>query len=134
MFRLRGEIYREIVITDDALLAKIAGEFGDTQKALWRDLAKLGEAGRTAAIRRGRRRPLRRREGLGTLGREGLRLRARQYRRQGPALLRRSVHGSRRAVLEEVGKLRGYEESVANGFVRDTQSATRRPARSWSVL
>ncbi len=30
---------------------------------------------------------------------------------------------ARRAVVEEVGKLRGYEESVANGFVRETQSA-----------
>ncbi len=37
MVRLRGEIYREIVITDDALLAKIAGEFKETLRVLERD-------------------------------------------------------------------------------------------------
>ena len=46
MVRLRGEIYREIVITDDALLAKIAGEFKQTLTVLERDLAKFTEMSR----------------------------------------------------------------------------------------
>ncbi|NGM39055.1 HAMP domain-containing protein, partial [Methylobacterium sp. DB0501] len=123
MFRLRGEIYREIVITDDAMLAKIAGEFGDTQKALWRDLAKVGEAGRAAGYA----------EAVGALsaavrawepsaekvfafGLSNTDAKALRYY-VGP------FTDARRAVLEEVGKLRSYEENVAHGFVRDTQSA-----------
>ncbi len=123
MFRLRGEIYREIVITDDALLAKIAGEFGDTQKALWRDLAKLGEAGRTAGYA----------EAVGALSAavkawepSAEKVFAFGLGNTDAKALRFYVGpftDARRAVLEEVGKLRGYEESVANGFVRDTQSA-----------
>ncbi|QRE73435.1 HAMP domain-containing methyl-accepting chemotaxis protein [Methylobacterium aquaticum] len=123
MFRLRGEIYREIVVTDDALLAKIAGEFGDTQKALWRDLAKLGEAGRAAgyaeaagALSAAVKAWEPSAEKVFALGLANTDAKALRYY-VGP------FTEARRAVVEEVGKLRGYEESVANGFVRETQSA-----------
>ncbi|MGE7419122.1 HAMP domain-containing methyl-accepting chemotaxis protein, partial [Methylobacterium tarhaniae] len=123
MFRLRGEIYREIVITDDALLAKIAGEFGDTQKALWRDLAKLGEAGRAAGYA----------EAAGALSAavkawepSAEKVFAYGLANTDAKALRYFVGpftDARRAVIEEVGKLRTYEESIAQGFVHETQLA-----------
>ncbi len=35
-------------------------------------------------------------------------------------------------MVDEVGKLRGYEESVANGFVRVTQSVLETTRTVWS--
>ncbi|MGF3027229.1 HAMP domain-containing methyl-accepting chemotaxis protein [Methylobacterium aquaticum] len=122
MFRLRGEIYREILITDDALLAKIAVEFGETQKALWRDLAKLSEAGRAAgyadaagAVSAAVKAWEPSAEKVFALGLANTDAKALRYY-VGP------FTDARKAVVEEVTKLRAYEESVAQGFVRDTQT------------
>ncbi|KMO27332.1 HAMP domain-containing methyl-accepting chemotaxis protein, partial [Methylobacterium aquaticum] len=122
MFRLRGEIYREILITDDALLAKIAVEFGETQKALWRDLAKLSEAGRAAgyadaagAVSAAVKAWEPSAEKVFALGLANTDAKALRYY-VGP------FTDARKAVVEEVTKLRAYEESVAQGFVRDTQA------------
>ncbi|TNC05790.1 methyl-accepting chemotaxis protein [Methylobacterium terricola] len=123
MVRLRGEIYREIVITDDALLSKVADEFAETRKALWRDLARLAEIGRaggyaeaagalSAAVKAWEP-PAEKVFALGLSNTDAKALRT--Y--VGP------FTEARRAVLEEVGKLRGYEESVAQGFVQETQAA-----------
>ncbi|KMO11550.1 HAMP domain-containing methyl-accepting chemotaxis protein, partial [Methylobacterium platani] len=123
MVRLRGEIYREIVITDDALLAKVAGEFGETQKALWRDLGKLTEQARAAgyaeaaiALSAAVKVWEPSAEKVFALGLANTDAKALRYY-VGP------FTDARKAVVEEVGKLRGYEESVAQGFVRETQSA-----------
>ncbi|SFK66415.1 HAMP domain-containing methyl-accepting chemotaxis protein [Methylorubrum salsuginis] len=123
MVRLRGEIYREIVVTDDALLAKIAGEFTETQKSLGRDLAKLIETGRagshaeaanalSAAVKAWEPSA----EKVFALGLANTDAKALRYY-VGP------FTEARKAVVEQVGKLRGYEESVAQGFVHDTQES-----------
>ncbi len=123
MVRLRGEIYREIVITDDVLLAKIADEFNDTQKALGRDLVKLSEAGRAtgfaepasalaAAVKAWEPSA----QKVFSLGLANTDAKALRYY-IGP------FTDARKAVVEDVGQLRAYEEKVAQGFVHDTQVA-----------
>ncbi|WP_342151987.1 methyl-accepting chemotaxis protein [Methylorubrum sp. SB2] len=123
MVRLRGEIYREIVVTDDALLAKIAGEFSETQKALGRDLAKLLEAARAGgyaeaagALSTAVKTWEPSAEKVFALGLANTDAKALRYY-VGP------FTDARRAVVEEVAKLRGYEETVAQGFVHETQES-----------
>ena len=123
MLRLRGDIFREVVVTDDGLLSKMAGEFGEGQKALERDLSKLVEAGRstgfadaagalTAAVKAWE--PLA--EKVFALGLANTDAKAMRYY-VGP------FTDARIAVTEDVAKMRAFEESVAQGFVHDTQSA-----------
>ncbi len=123
MVRLRGEIYREIVITDDALLAKIAGEFKETLRVLERDLAKFTETSRgtglidavnalNAAVKAWTPSA----EKVFAFGLANTDAKALQYY-VGP------FTDARKAVVEDVAKLRTYEESVANGFVQSTQTA-----------
>ncbi len=123
MVRLRGEIYREIVVTDDALLAKIAGEFAETQKSLGRDLAKLIETGRAGshaeaanALSTAVKAWEPSAEKVFALGLANTDAKALRYY-VGP------FTEARKAVVEQVGKLRGYEENVAQGFVHDTQES-----------
>ncbi|UHC19295.1 methyl-accepting chemotaxis protein [Methylobacterium currus] len=123
MVHLRGEIFREVVITDDDLLAKMAGEFGESRKALGRDLSRLVEAGRAngfadaagaliAAVKAWEP-PT---EKVLALGLANTDAKAMRYY-VGP------FTDARMAVSDDAAKLRAYEESVAQGFVRDTQSA-----------
>ncbi|KIU26297.1 chemotaxis protein, partial [Methylobacterium radiotolerans] len=123
MVRLRGEIYREIVITDDALLAKIAGEFKQTLTVLERDLAKFTEMSRgtgfadgTSALNAAVKAWTPSAEKVFALGLANTDAKALQYY-VGP------FTDARKAVVEDVAKLRAYEESVANGFVQSTQAA-----------
>ncbi|MGX7708777.1 methyl-accepting chemotaxis protein [Methylobacterium sp. Gmos1] len=123
MVRQRGEIYRSIVITDDDLLAKMAAEFAESQKILGRDVARLVEAGRaggfadaTGALATAVKAWEPSAEKVFALGVANTDAKALRYY-VGP------FTDARRAVVEDVTKLRGYEETVAQGYVRDTQSA-----------
>ncbi|SFV13682.1 methyl-accepting chemotaxis protein [Methylobacterium sp. 174MFSha1.1] len=123
MVRLRGEIYRSIVITDDDLLAKMATDFSENQKALGRDVTKLVEAGRAGGFADAAGALLvavkawePSAEKVSALGVANTDAKALRYY-VGP------FTDARRALLDDVAKLRTYEESVAQGFVRDTQSA-----------
>ncbi|MET7243360.1 methyl-accepting chemotaxis protein, partial [Methylobacterium sp. EM32] len=122
MVRLRGDIFREVVITDDELLARMAGDFSESRKALGRDVARLVEAGRAAgftdavgplmATVKAWEIPA---EKVFTLGLANTDAKAMRY-------YVGSFTDARKAVTEDVAKLRAYEEAVAQGFVRDTQS------------
>ncbi|MFC6789092.1 methyl-accepting chemotaxis protein [Methylobacterium komagatae] len=123
LVRQRGEIFREIVITDDALLAKIGEEFGETQKALGRDLVKLVEAGRASGFAEAATavaaavkvwEPSAQK--VFTLGLANTDAKALRYY-IGP------FTDARKAVIEDVTQLRNYEEKVAQSFVHETQTA-----------
>ncbi len=123
MARLRGDLYRAIVITDEAALARLAEGFDQAKRVLGQDLVALVEAGRAAGFA------------------EAANAVAAAIKAWEPsadkvfalglantdAKALRSYVGpfaeASRTVIDEAGKLRGYEESVAQGFVRETQAA-----------
>ncbi|MCJ2121781.1 methyl-accepting chemotaxis protein, partial [Methylobacterium sp. J-077] len=121
--RLLAEIYREVMISDDALLAKFATEYQDHRRQLDQDLARLTEAGRAdgfldgvkviaAAIKTWE--PIGERIfGLGLANTDAKALQV----IVGP------FTQARAAVTDEAAKLRAYEEDVAQTYVRETQAA-----------
>ncbi|MCJ2088406.1 methyl-accepting chemotaxis protein, partial [Methylobacterium sp. E-005] len=123
MTRLVADVYREVVISDEALLEKLTKEYHDHRRQFDQDFAKLGEAGRSegladaitaigAAFRTW--------EAVGeqvfTLGLANTDAKALQVY-VGP------FTQARMALIEEVTKLRAYEEGVAQTYVRETQAA-----------
>ena len=121
--RLLAEIYREVMISDDALLAKFATEYQEHRRQLNQDLARLTEAGRADGFLDGVRAissALKSWEPIGerifTLGLANTDAKALQVI-VGP------FTQARAAVTEEAAKLRAYEEEVAQNYVRDTQAA-----------
>ncbi|SFH13697.1 HAMP domain-containing methyl-accepting chemotaxis protein, partial [Methylobacterium gossipiicola] len=122
-YQMRGDLYRAVVITDEAALAKTATAFGDLRSALYRDLVKLAELGATGGFS----------DGVGSLTTA-----VRQWTAVADKIFALGVANTdakalrtyvgpftdaRKAVVEEVAKLRSYEEQVAQTFVHDTQGA-----------
>ncbi|MGU3283796.1 methyl-accepting chemotaxis protein [Methylobacterium mesophilicum] len=121
--RLLAEIYREVMIGDDGLLAKYADQYQEHRRQLEQDLARLTEAGRAAgfldavkviaaAVRTWE--PIA--ERIFTLGLANTDSKALQ-------VLIGPFTQARLAVVDEALKLRAYEEGIAQSFVRDTQAA-----------
>ncbi|MCJ2036208.1 methyl-accepting chemotaxis protein, partial [Methylobacterium sp. J-068] len=123
MYQLRGDVFRAVVITDDATLAKAAAAYAETRGVLLRDLVKLAELNGTGGTA----------DGVGALNTT-----VRQWTAVADKVFALGVANTdakalrfyvgpftdgRKAVVEDVAKLRAYEESVAQAFVRDTQSA-----------
>ncbi|GJD30265.1 hypothetical protein PMNALOAF_1509 [Methylobacterium adhaesivum] len=121
--QMRGDVFRSIVITDEAVLTKAAAAFAEMRSALYRDLVKLSELGAGAGV---------------TDGGAAITTATRQWTAVADKIFALGVANTdakalryyvgpftdgRRAVVEDVAKLRAYEEQVAQTFVRDTQVA-----------
>ncbi|MCJ2136590.1 methyl-accepting chemotaxis protein [Methylobacterium sp. J-026] len=121
--RLVAEIYREVMISDEAQLATFAGEYQEHRRQLDQDLARLTEAGRangfldavraiSAAVKTWE--PIG--ERIFALGLANTDAKALQ-------IIVGPFTQARAAVTGEAAKLRAYEEDVAQSYVRDTQAA-----------
>ncbi|MEL6060665.1 methyl-accepting chemotaxis protein [Methylobacterium sp. DCY52] len=123
MTRLVADVYREVVISDNALLEKLANEYHEHRRQFDQDFAKLSEAGRSdglseavAAIGAAFRTWEAAGEQVFTLGLANTDAKALQVY-VGP------FTQARMALIEEVKKLRAYEEGIAQSYVRETQTA-----------
>ncbi|SDO70294.1 methyl-accepting chemotaxis protein, partial [Methylobacterium phyllostachyos] len=123
MTRLVADVYREVVISDEALLEKLTSEYHEHRRQFDQDFAKLSEVGRSeglgdaiAAIAAAFRTWESAGEQVFTLGLANTDAKALQVY-VGP------FTQARLALIEEVKKLRAYEEGVAQTYVRETQTA-----------
>ncbi len=121
--RLVADVYREVVINDDALLAKLTDEYHQHRRQFDEDFAKLSEAGRSegladaiAAIGTAFRTWEAAGEQVFALGLANTDAKALQIY-VGP------FTQARMALIEEVKKLCAHEDSVAQTYVRETQAA-----------
>ncbi|MGY2052869.1 methyl-accepting chemotaxis protein, partial [Methylobacterium sp. JK268] len=120
---LRGELYRSILMSDDALLAKINGEIRETLAVLNRDAAALAEVSRAGPLAEGAAAVVASLRTWQPLAEKVLALGVANTDARALRIYLGPFTQARLAVAEEVGKLRTYEESVAEGFVNDTQAA-----------
>ncbi|MGV7031298.1 HAMP domain-containing methyl-accepting chemotaxis protein [Methylobacterium symbioticum] len=123
MYRLRGDLYRGIVINDDTLLTKLNADFGEVRKALERDLVNVAEAGRAGGFAEGANSLAAAMRTWWSLAEKVFAISAAKADAKALSYYIGPFTDARRAVLEDVAQLRSYEESVAQGFVRDTQVA-----------
>jgi methyl-accepting chemotaxis protein len=123
MTRLVADIYREVVISDEALLEKLTVEYQEHRRLFDQDLAKLGEAGRAEGLADAV-------SAIGTAFRAwepiGEKVFALGLANTDAKALQTYVGPfteARIALIDAVTKLRAYEEGVAQNYVRETQAA-----------
>ena len=120
---LLAEIYREVMISDDALLARFAAEYQEHRRQLDQDLARLTEAGRAAGFLDGARAVTAAIKAWEPIGERIFALGLANTDAKAMQILVGPFTQARTAVINEAAKLRAYEESLAQTFVRETQAA-----------
>ncbi|MCJ2058238.1 methyl-accepting chemotaxis protein [Methylobacterium sp. J-048] len=121
--RLLAEVYREVMISDDALLAKFATEYREHRRQLDQDIARLTEAGRAGGFLDGVKAVTAAVKAWEPIGERVFELGLANTDAKALQLLVGPFTQARLAVAEEAAKLRAHEESTAQTYVRDTQAA-----------
>ncbi|MCJ2138421.1 methyl-accepting chemotaxis protein, partial [Methylobacterium sp. E-066] len=121
--RLLAEIYREVMISDDAMLAKFASEYQEHRRQLNQDLVRLTEAGRADGFLDGVKAIAAAVKTWEPIGERIFTLGLANTDAKALLIIVGPFTQARAAVTDEAAKLRAYEEDVAQNFVRDTQAA-----------